>query len=222
MTSSHSVGPVVVLVLLLSTFSISAQSGRRAPQGPPPAPPVAAPVRVYEPPTVSKPVAAPQFVVKLVTDLERVAALHLSIPPKKIRTWTLERLKATPLLEVRDAGESKADGAAELAKAETEVYVAALELKKDPYVRYGSSAAPPLILMLTVYHPNSGKVKFSRQIPVARSVTRPPASRAKLQVCNPDVHGDDIFLLEAGILAADILVSSFGFDVPALCHEVRN
>jgi hypothetical protein len=222
MKSTTFLRSAAVLIALLSTLAVNAQSGRKAPQ--PPAAvqsvPPPAPARSPEPVTVSKRPTAAQFALKLVADFDKVKAPHISLPPNRIRTWALERLLAAPLLEVRDSGDRERDAAEVMARSETEVYVAHLELKKDPNIRWSNPAAPPLVLVVTIYHPNSGKVKISRMIPVARG-SGALSARTTLQTCHPDVYGDDILLLEAGIYAADTIMSSFGVEPPPLCYEVR-
>ena len=213
---SFHVGGLLLLgaIVLLGSTTLVAQSGRRLPKGSPPvATPTATPARV-EPVRVPP---KPDFTVKVFSDIELGSTFGFPMS-ERMHSWAVERLRNTPLLDVRDAGRANRRDAIKQAKLETEAYVVLLELQANPFVPYGTTAVRAMSIYLTVYHPVSGKVKFSRTLALGQNSTRLPGSSTVLQACNPGVYGNELLLLEASFEAADSVMDTFRVPIPPLCR----
>lgn len=200
-------------VVLLGSTLISAQSGRRLPKG---SPPVASPTP-REVPAQPKPPPKPDFILKVYSNIEFDATFGFP-KPERMHTWTVERLRKTTLLDVRDAGEVNRRDAIKQAKSETDVYVVLLELRREPYSPYGPTSVQAMSIHLTVYHPVSGKIKFARTLALGQNSSRPPGSPDILQACNPGVYGNDLLLLEASTEAANSVMNVFNVPLPRDCR----
>ena len=122
------------------------------------------------------------------------------------------------LLDVRDIGEINRRDAIKQAKSETEAYVVLLELASDPFAPYGTTSVRAMSIHLTVYHPVSAKVKFSRTLALGQNSMRLPGSSNVLRACNPSLYGNELLLLEATIEAADSVMNTFNVPLPPLCQ----
>lgn len=211
------INPLYVAVLaavLLTAASVPAQSGRHLPKG---SPSVATPTPVPEPVVMQvKPPPKPDFILKVYSSIALGNTFGL-LSPERMHKWAVERLRKTPLLDIRDIGEVTRRDAINQAKLETEAYVVLLELESDPFVSYGTNAVRAMQLHLTVYHPVSAKVKFKRTLSLGQNSTRLPGSSTVLQACNPGVYGNELLLLEASLEAADSVMNAFRVPLPPLC-----
>lgn len=204
---------IFALVLFLSV-SGSAQSGRRLPKG---SPPIATP----EPPPeikaapIREPVK-PEITLKVLSDISQGGS-QVFLMPNRLHTWTVERLRRSSLLEVRNGGSTGRSNAIKQAKAETEAYTVLIEMQSDPFGPTRESSGREATVVVTVYHPVSGKVKFSRMMTVGQASMRTLGSSSVVQACYPGVYRNDLLLLEASIAAADTIMSSFSVPLPPIC-----
>ncbi|HQZ96088.1 MAG TPA: hypothetical protein PLP21_07190 [Pyrinomonadaceae bacterium] len=204
---------VALAIIVLASGMLVAQSGRRLPKG---SPPIVTPTPTPELVQQSKPPPQPDFILKVYSDIELGSTFGLPMP-ERMQRWAVERLKKTPLLDVRDAGLVNRRDAIKQAKVETAAYVVLLELEADPFVPYGTNAVRAMQLHLTVYHPVTAKVKFKRTLAIGQNSTRLPGTRTVLQACNPGLYGNELLLLEASIEAADSVMNTFNVPLPPLC-----
>lgn len=207
---------LVNLIALIVVFSLTgfSQSGRRLPKGSPAAstPEPVVEQTVEEP----KPPPKPSFRLKVMSDISQGGA-QTFIMPTRLHTWAVERLRKSLLLDVRDGGSTGRGNAIKQAKSETEAYVVLLELNSDPFGSVRSTSGREATVVVTVYHPVSGKVKFSRMMSVGQTSSQFPGSSTAVQACYPGVYRNDLLLLEASIAAANTVMSSFSIPFPPLC-----
>jgi len=203
---------VVIGLCLLASTLITAQSGRRLPKG---SPAVATPTPTPELATESKKPPKPDHNLRFVSDIPLAGPSRL-ISPQSIHSWTLERLRRSSLVEVKDSGSMNRRDAIKLAKSESESYVVLVELRND---MFSGTSARASTIVLTVYNPVTAKVKVTRSLSVGQNSTRLPGSQNLLYTCYPGIYGDQILLLEASIEAADAVFNSFSIPVPPLCRN---
>ncbi len=204
---------IVLMVVFAVHGSVAGQSGRRLPKG---SPPVATSAPEPEPVIVSKPPPEPQFTFKVMSDISQGGAQTFMMPTR-MHTWVVDRFRRSVLLAVRDGGSTGRSSAIKQAKAETEAFVVLLELNSDPFGQMRSTSAAESSVVVTVYHPVSGKVKFSRMMTVGQTSSRRPGSSTVLQSCFPGVYRNDLLLLETSIAAADMVLNSFNIPLPPVC-----
>lgn len=201
---------LTLAVCVLISVSLNAQSGRKLPKG---SPPVAAPTPEPEIVTTPKIPPKPDFLIKFVSDIPRAGPTGF-ISPERLHTWTVERLRRSTLLDVRDSGSLNRRDAIKLAKEQTESFVVLIELHNDIFS--GSNARASTVV-LTIYNPGTGKVKQTRSLSIGQNSTRLPGSTNVLYSCYPGVYGDQLLLLEASIEAADTIFRSFNVPLPPIC-----
>ena len=212
--SFHAVKILAALaIVVFGAGMLTAQSGRRLPKG---SPPIVTPTPTPESVEQSKPSPKPDFILKVFSDIELGSTFGFPMP-ERMHRWAVERLKKTPLLDVRDAGMVNRRDAINQAKAETEAFVVLLELEADPFVQYGTNAVRAMQMHLTVYHPATAKVKFKRTLALGQNSTRLPGSKTVLQSCNLGIYDNELLLLEASVEAADSVMSTFNVPLPPLC-----
>lgn len=214
--SFHFANAVFVLSIILfpSATMVTAQSGRRLPKG---SPSVATPTPMPEPVTQPKAPRKPDFILKVYSDIQRGSTFGFPMP-ERMHRWSVERLRKSMLLDVRDMGEVNRRDAIKQAKAETEAYIVLLELAAEPFAPYGTLSVRAMSIHLTVYHPVSAKVKFSRTLALGQNSMRLPGSSNVLRACYPSLYGDEVLLLDASIAAADSVMNTFNVPLPPLCQ----
>lgn len=202
---------IVFVLALLIPVGAFGQSGRKLPKGSPRvATPEPEPEVVVTP---TKPPPKPDFTIKFVSDIP-LAGPQSFISPQRLHTWTVDRLRRSTLLDVRDSGSMNRRDAIKMAKAESESFVVLVELRSDMF----SSSARASTVVLTVYNPVTAKVKQTRSLAIGMNSTRMPGSRNILYNCYPDAYGEQLLLLEASIEAADTIMRSFNVPLPPLCR----
>jgi len=203
---------VAVGLVLIGATMLTAQSGRRLPKG---NPAVATPTPTPEIAIEQKKPPKPDHTIRFVSDIPLAGPSQL-ISPQSIHSWTIDRLRRSSLVEVKDSGSMNRRDAIKLARSETEIYVVLVELRND---MFSGTSARASTIVLTVYNPVTAKVKVTRSLSVGQNSTRLPGSKNLLYTCYPAVYGDQILLLEASIEAADTVFNSFSIPLPALCRN---
>lgn len=206
---------VIALIglILLGSSVLTAQSGRKLPKG---SPPVETPEPAPQPIVEEKPRPKPQFTLKVMSDLAQGGA-GTFMNPSRMHSWVVDRLSRSILLAVRDGGSTGRSDAIKQAKSETEAFVILLELNADPFGPVRSTSGREATMIVTVYHPVSGKVRFSRMLSVGQTSSLRPASSTVLNGCYPSVFRNDILLLETSIAAADLVLNHFNIPLPPVC-----
>jgi len=195
---------IVLAIFSAATAGSMAQSGRSVPKPPPASPaPTTAPTPAAKRPT-------PLYTVKVISDIQPDA--YFGFPkPEYMHTWAIERLKKSPVLDVIDGGLENRRDAINKAKEETEVYVVLLQLEPLPgLVPTGARAAGMVRIFLSVLSPRTGKAKYTKWIALNEMRKENPP----LNTCHTGVFGNDYWLLEASIRAADHVMSSFNLTIP--------
>lgn len=205
---------LVVLVTIVGASAISmAQSGRSIPKQTP-----TAPAPTPSPTTVAKPRPTPLYTVKVISDIQQDA--YLAFPkPEYMHSWAIERLKKSPMLNVIDGGLENRRDAINKAKAETDAYVVLLQLEIPVGgVAAAGPAAGVVRISLSVLSPGTGKTKYSKWIALNEEMRKsmPPSI---LNTCHTGIFGNDYWLLEASIKAADHVMSSFNLTIPPDCPK---
>lgn len=209
----YQIAKLLFVFTLLLPIAVEAQSGRRLPKG---SPPVATPTPEIEIVREPTPPPKPDFTVKFVSDIPRAGpAAFLS--PENLHRWTVERLRRSTLLDVKDMGTLNRRDAIKRAKAETASYVALVEMQND---MFGGANARATTVVVWVYDPVTAKVKKTRSLAIGQNSTRMPGSTNVLRACYPTVYGEQILLLEASIEAADVILRAFNVPVPPICGNV--
>ena len=206
---------MVLTLLVFTTMTMNAQAGRKVPKVSSP-PPVPAPTP--EPIIATKPPPKPDFTLKVIADIQQTA-FYAFPRPENMQTWVVERLRKSSLLDVRDGGKANRRDAINQAKSEAEAYVVLLQLEDDDFGRpdiAGRVRAGQVWINVSVLSPVTGKMKHSRKIVLneeLRSTTLPTVIRP----CHAGVYGNDYYLLEASMKAAEYLMLAFNIPVAPAC-----
>jgi hypothetical protein len=190
------------------------QAGRKIPASKP-APPKSepAPSPTPEPRKPRK----PKFTLRIVQDVSQT--LYTSFPfPERLETWTINRLKKSPLLEVSLGDHANRAQAVRLAKAETEAYIIWLQLEEDNLEpdRTGHRAALQDRINFEILAPETGKQKYAGTIFITQTSRGIGLGRIEL-VCYPGVRGDDYLLLQASLEVAARIMDYLDVPVPPAC-----
>lgn len=200
-------------IALTAAFSAAAQSGRRFPKQPRPSvPDPAVTVNTTPRPAPAPERKKPETAVRVFSDINSVLGGGYG-EPQRLHTYAVERLKRVLSLETIDGGASTRSIVSKRAKTEEDgAYTVLFELRDDPFARsrYASS------LEVLILSPITGKVKASRRIDLG-STRGTLTSRSVLRTCYPDAYGRELLVIEAGIEAADYVLSAFNMPAPPLC-----
>lgn len=210
----------LIFFCILLAAAVCAQSGRRAPQTPT-AQPAPEPVPA-DAPKIRAPVK-PLFFLRVISDIPM--ELYRAFPkPEWMRSWTVERLRDSLLLDTTDGGLGNRTEAIRTAKNETDVYVVLLQLQMDSFSRLPpnvSVKSGEVWIDVTVYFPKTGKVKYSRRVRLNedRRVTGPIGIGT---TCHRGVYGNDFILLQASLETAEAVMYSFNLPIPRDCSRIDN
>ncbi len=158
----------------------------------------------------------PDFKLQIVSDVP-MAEPGLFMAPGRMHRWAVERLRRSSLLDTVDGGQANRKVASDRAKASKEAFIVLFDLQSDPFVSAGSRARRAT-LYVTIFSPETGKIKATRGLAMGMNSTRLPGSRSVLQACYPDAYRDDLLLLEATVEAADFVMDHFRVPRPPLCQ----
>ena len=208
---------LAVVVLTLATNASMGQAGRRLPKRVD-VPPAAAPTP--EPTPQARPPAKAQFSLKVVSDIS--LAVNLLFPfPEKMQTWTVDRLKKSPILDVTVGAPANRHEAVQLARAETETLIVWLQLEDDLLGKAENAgrrpAAGEVWINYSVFSPHTGKARNSGRVVLSQTSTRGVGSGSVVQACYPTVRGDEYLLLQASLEVAARIVDSLHVPVPPVC-----
>lgn len=211
--NAHAAFAGILFCLYVTGFAFG-QSGRKISQPAVSSPP--APTQVSTP--KPKGPVKPEFILKVIADIPQT--LYQDFPkPEWMQPWTIERLKDSALLETHSGGVANRRDAIQSAKSETEAYVVLLQLDDDTFSKNVGTkrpAAGEVWITVTVFAPQTGKMKYSRRIVLNQDMkSNSPIRIAKS--CHPGIFGNDLLLLQASIEAAEFVMNSFGVPVPPDC-----
>jgi hypothetical protein len=203
-------------LLIVGAHAVMGQAGRRLPP-PRSTPPLTQP-SPSPTPTPAKPAKA-QFSLKVVRDIPQT--LYLSFPfPERMETWTVDRLKRSPLLEVAAGEPANHNQAVRLAKSETEAFIVWLQLEDNPFVKSEPSGRRPVSgevrINFWILTPVTGKTKYSGTVFLDQP-TRGVGLRKADLLCYPGVRADDYLLLQASLAAAARIMEYLKVPVTAAC-----
>lgn len=203
-----------VAAILFSAGTILGQSGRPVPKRPPASPvPAATPEPAVQQERPPKP-----YTLKVLADIPQAG--YFAFPfPERSKTWTVEQLKRSPLLEVRDLGMATRREAIERAENETEAFVVLLQMEADPiYLSPGSrAAAGEIYIDFWVYLPVTGKVKQTGRVRLSQTSRDGIGRSPVLRTCRPDLSRDDFLLYTASMEISDRIMSSWNIPLPKAC-----
>ena len=203
-------------LLMIGANVSMGQAGRKLPQSKP-APTKSDPAPSPTP-EAAKP-TKPQFTLKVVRDIPQT--LYLAFPfPERVETWTVDRLKKSPLLEVSAGDQANHAQAVNLAKAETEAYIVWLQLEEDPMAKPDQAGrhqpAGQVRINFSILEPVTGKTKYSSTIFLAQTTRGVGLGRIE-SACYPGVRKDDYLLLQASFEAAARIMDYLKVPVPPAC-----
>ena len=206
---------LVLTVFVFSAAGTNAQAGRKVPKvsSPPPAP-----TATPEPVTRSTPPPKPDFTLKVIADIQPNAFYAFPMP-ERMQAWVVERLRKSSLLDVRDGGKANRRDAINQARSEAEAYVVLLQLEDDDFGRQdiaGRVRAGQVWINVSVLSPVTGKTKHSRKI-VLNEELRTSTLPKVIRPCLAGVYGNDVYLLEASLKAAEYVMQAFSVPVPPGC-----
>lgn len=201
---------IFLAISFLTAVGSMAQSGRSIPKQAPTAP---APTNVPTP--AARPRPTPLYTVRVISDIQQDA--YLAFPkPEYMHTWVIERLKKSPMFNVLDGGFENRRDAINKAKEETDAYVVLLQLEIPVGgVAAAGPAAGVVRISLSVLSPGSGKTKYSKWLALNETRQEVPP----LNTCHTGIFGNDYWLLEASIRAADHVMNSFNITIPPDCPK---
>lgn len=209
-----------ILAVVVLTFAANAspgQAGRRLPKrAEVPPTPAATP----EPTPQARPPAKAQFSLKVVSDIS--LTINLIFPfPEKMQTWTVDRLKKSPILNVTAGAPANRHEAVKLARAETEALIVWLQLEDNPLGQGENVGRRPasgeVWINYSVFSPRTGKARNSGRVVLSQTSTRGVGSGGVVQACYPRVRGDEYLLLQASLEVAARIVDSLNVPVPPVC-----
>jgi hypothetical protein len=213
------IGIRAILAAALLTFAANAsmgQAGRHLPkrvEAPP------APTPTPEPTPQARPPAKVQFSLKVVSEI--YLTVNMIFPfPEKMQTWTVDRLKRSPILDVTAGPPANRHDAVQLARAETEALIVWLQLEDTPLGRPENVGRRPasgeVWINYSVFSPRTGKVRNSGKVVLSQTSTGREGSSV-VRACYPGVRGDDYLLLQASLEVAARIINSLNIPVPPVC-----
>lgn len=206
---------LVAAVLFFAANASMGQAGRR-----PPRRVEASPTPTPEPTPQAKPPAKAQFSLKVVSDIP--LTVHMLFPfPERMQTWTVDRLKKSPILDVTAGAPANRHEAVQLARTETEAFIVWLQLEDNPLGRAENVGRRPasgeVWINYSVLSPGTGKAKYSGRVVLIQTSTGGVGSGRVLNPCYPSVRGDDYLLLQASLEVAARILHSLDVPVPSVC-----
>lgn len=205
-------------ITFLAAGALMGQAGRHLPKRVEASP---SPTPTPGPSPQAKTPAKAQFVLKVVSDIPQT--VYLIFPfPEKMQTWTVDRLKKSPILNVTAGAPANRHEAIQLAKAEAEALIIWLQLEDNPFGQAENVGRRPasgeVWINYSVFSPLTGKARNSGKVVLSQTSTRGLGSGAVLQACYPTVHGDDLLLLQASLEVAARIMDSLDVPVPPVCR----
>ena len=204
----------ILVFVLTAAASSHAQSGRSIPKRsaatPTATPALEIPKSVEPPPKL--------YTLKVVAEMSQ--AVYFAFPfPERSKSWAIERLRKSPLLDVRDSGQANRREAIRRAETETEAFVVLLQIDADPiYLSPGSrAAAGEIFLDFWVYAPITGKVKQTGRVRLSQT-SRDGINAPLIRTCRPDLGSDEFLLLKASFEVADRILNSWNLPIPTDCR----
>ena len=138
-----------------------------------------------------------------------------------MQTWTVDRLKKSPILDVTLGAPANRHDAVQLARAETEAFIVWLQLEENPLGQAENVGRRPasgeVWINFSLLSPRTGKTKYSGRVFLNQPSARGVESGRVVHACYPNVRGDDYLLLQASLEVAARIMDSLEVPLPPVC-----
>lgn len=210
----------LLMIVLVATGTIMGQSGKNVIRRPQPAstpdPEPVEPIKPAQPKEKPK----PSFIIDVVADTS-LGVYSMYARPESMQAWTVHRLRTSILLDIHDSGKGSRGDAIKIAKGGSDIYVLWMQIRESSYS--GSPSMSGSLQDVSVYFelfsPTTGKTKTAGTIPLnALNRTAAPVSTIG-RSCHQGVYGNEYYVLQASLEAAERVMSTLNIPIPADCTQ---